>query len=406
MPVSEELRRRLEGRVEALEAAAERYERLGRLLDARWVERAGAWRAVAEEVVAAEADVGEALARVQRHPEARELASELLERRQRLVDEVQRLAAEAGLAPAPWVELLDGLMARADRPFAVEAPSGEPLLRGPVSDGGAFAWTVAALSGGLGLLASAVGANLLGEHGEYLGVLPFGLGLAIAAAFGPGAAFVVHGRRLVRPGRAGQGFTLDLAAAECVETAKTLRVQEGGLAVEVPAEWPRAPFLRALVEAAKAGLLDEAQRIGRPVTCTGATLGGLAGARGGALLGWGELVLFVADVDAPEALACLTGRPPLPGVDAAGVLELVEVLDVAPVREALPRLTALPGVRAWALDRCRVSPFPPQPRGENADLRARECPLEIALGAETLTATLTWLEARDRAMSLGIAAPE
>ncbi len=361
-PVSmEAVRRQLEGRLEVVEAARERYGTLETLLTrSGWKRRVRERPGAIREVLGKEAALEEALARVHRRaevdawPESLPVLATMREvkaRRARLealvrkrLGSLARSDGEASLA-----EMLVRLEALVLEPIPLEPkanevrllegqPGGEEIVKPLVLTMVAMLWLIA-ISGVVALMP--------------LGLMPLLLVLLVGVRSGK---FWLTSERLVWKPFLGEPVQVSLASL----SAGSVRLADAGTTVVVEGE--RTVRLRHVQEAKQlvtalemhrhpplrgsglAGRLDD-------VACYPAVLGeGAPWKKGFAILRRG-VVCWVPERAGAEMLRVLTGAPPVPGmaVEVPWLIEQLRYLpSMAEFGATVDRLVAAVGGVRWA----------------------------------------------------------
>ncbi|XXF77093.1 hypothetical protein P2318_29170 [Myxococcaceae bacterium GXIMD 01537] len=378
-PSLEDVRRMLEGRVEAIEAARARYAALESVLSgSRWKRRLRRSREVVQDVLGGEAGVAEALERIHRRaelegwPESLAVlvtARDISARRARLVAFTRRrlesLAQSEG--EASLAGDLPRLVDLVNAPLPLAPVAGEVcLLRQTTQD--RKPEPPARLLGvflGLSLLWCVLLSVLGGDAGTFVAV-----GLLVVQVLGLAAQsgnYWLTSERLVWKPLLGEAVEVPLRSIReggvrvspgwsrlRVEGARTLRMGlvPGAERLAACLELHRRP---PLLGASRAGLrLDDA-----------AVYAAVLREGGGARKGWGVLrpdsVAFFPEGTGPEVMRAVTGSPVPPGlrVELDWVLEQLLWLPAAEFDALVERVAVAVGGLRWSAWEARHAPGVP-----------------------------------------------
>lgn len=369
-PSAEDVRRQLEGRVEVVEAARERYSRLESLLsERRWKRRLREQPGAIQEVLRHESALDEALSRIQRRAEVdgwpEELpvlaaVREVRSRRVRLEALVlKRLGSLTRLSEAPaLLESLARLEGLVLQPLPVEPAEGEVrLLEG--KPGVEFLVAVGYLVFVLGQVA----ADILGLNGALvvLASILVVLVLALSSQLKTGRYWLTSERLVWKPFR---GELVQVPLRSIREGG--VRLDAIGLGVHVEGE--RSLYIRDEQHARRLAALLEMRRqppflglsaSGRQVdaACYEATLReGRSVVKGHAVLGR-DFVAFFPEGQGRQALCAITGASSPPQRVPLEVPWLIEQLRFLPSEaafdECVTRAAAAVGGVRWSLSEAR-----------------------------------------------------
>ena len=369
-PSPEDVRRQLEGRVEVVEAARERYSRLESLLsERRWKRRLREQPGAIQEVLRHEPSLDEALSRIQRRAEVdgwpEELpvlvaVREVRSRRARLEAIVlKRLGSLTRVANAPsLVEALARLEGLVLQPLPLEPAEGEVrLLEGKPGV------ELLVLVGYFAFILGQFATDVMGLHGALvlLATVLLVLVFALSSRLRIGHYWLTSERLVWKPFR---GELVQVPLRSIREGG--VRLDAIGLGVHVDGE--RSLYIRDEQHARRLAALLEMRRqppflglgaSGRQVdaACYEATLReGPSVVKGHAVLGR-DFVAFFPEGQGPEALRALTGAPSPPQRVPIEVPWLIEQLRFLPSEAAFDECvtraaTAVGGVR-WSLAEAR-----------------------------------------------------